>query len=206
MNYYIDFDNTLYNTPKLTEKMILCVSTYISEKKSIDQNILYNECKLSFNHEHIYNIYEFIHYISTKYDLSPFPIINNVNNILLNGEEFVFDDSIPFLKNLKIKGHQIYMLSYAKNNLQYQTIKISGSKLSRYFDALFITSKEKFNLDIDYTNGIFIDDNPKDLLGLYSKNAKQVIRLRRQDNKYSILDINNNNIEEFSDFTKVTTD
>ena len=143
MNYYIDFDNTLYNTPKLTEKMLLNVSSYITEKKSIDLNILYNECKLSFNQEHIYNIYEFIHYISEKYDISPYPIINDINNILLNGEEFVFDDSIPFLKNLKIKGHNIYMLSYAKNNLQFQFVNYF---LHQYQNTIFYHSVLSFSI------------------------------------------------------------
>jgi len=126
-----------------------------------------------------------------------------LNNIILNGSDLVFDDVIPFLKKLKENGHKLYMLTYCKDNLEYQSIKIAGSKLADFFDALYITSEPKYNLDIDYTSGIFIDDNPDDLLGLYSKNAKEVIRLRRKDNKYSIKDIDNNFIKEYLSFEEI---
>lgn len=206
MNYYIDFDNTLYNTPILTEKMLTTLSSYISEKKDIEYNSIYKSCQLMFNYDNIYNIYELTRYLCNKHNLDPLPIINNINEIILKGENFVFDDSISFLKKLKLSGHNIYMLSYAKNNLQYQIAKITGSKLAHFFDALYITSKEKYNLDIDYTNGIFIDDNPSDLSGLYSKNPIKVIRLRREHNKYSLENYNNENIKEYSNFSEVPID
>ena len=85
----------------------------------------------------------------------------------------------------------------------FQVLKIKGSGLIKYFDALYITSKPKYELDINYENGIFIDDRAKDLLGLYSKNAKKVIRLRRKGNKYSIEDIGNAEIEEYSSFGEI---
>ena len=95
------------------------------------------------------------------------------------------------------------MLTYCKDSLEYQSIKVAGSKLADFFDALYITSLPKYNLDIDYTNGVFIDDNPEDLLGLYSKNAKQVIRLRRKENKYSVKDLDNTDIKEYLNFNDI---
>ena len=206
MNYYIDFDNTLYNTPLLTEKMLTTLSTYVSEKKAIDYNSIYKSCQLMFNYDNIYNIYELTRYLCNKHSLEPLPIISNINEIILQGENFVFEDSISFLKNLKLSGHNIYLLSYAKNNLQYQIAKITGSKLAHFFDALYITSKEKYKLDINYTNGIFIDDNPSDLSGLYSKNPIKVIRLRRDNNKHSLENLKNENIKEYSNFLEVPID
>ena len=198
MNYYIDFDNTLYNTPLLTNKMLNSIVNSIKEKMDLNSEDLYQECKGMFNREHIYNIYELAKYFSYKYNLDSSIVINNLNNIILDGSDLVFEDTIPFLKKLKEKGHKIYMLTYCKDSLEYQSIKVAGSKLADFFDALYITSLPKYNLDIDYTNGVFIDDNPEDLLGLYSKNAKQVIRLRRKENKYSIKNSDNSNIQEIS--------
>ena len=194
MNYYIDFDNTLYNTPLLTNRMLNSIVASIKEKTNLNSEDLYEECKGMFNREHIYNIYELAKYFSQ---------INNLNNIILNGNDLVFEDTIPFLKKLKESGHNLYILTYCKNSLEYQSLKITGSKLSDFFHAIYITSVPKYNLDIDYTNGIFIDDNPEDLLGLYSKNAKQVIRLRRKENKYSVKDLDNNNIQEYLSFDDV---
>ena len=203
MNYYIDFDNTLYNTPLLINKMLSSIVTSIQEKISMNSDDLYQECKSMFNREHIYNIYELAKYFSDKYSLDESIIISNLNNIILDGSDFVFEDTIPFLKKLKDNGHKLYMLTYCKDSLEYQSIKVAGSKLADFFDALYITSVPKYTLDIDYTNGIFIDDNPDDLLGLYSKNPKQVIRLRRQGNKYSVKDINNPDIKEYLNFNEI---
>ena len=203
MNYYIDFDNTLYNTALLTDKMIHSIVNSISKKTNLESEDLYIECKEMFNHKHIYNIYELAKYFSNKYSLDCSSVINDLNNIILKGSEFVFEDTIPFLKKLKEKGHKLYMLTYCKDNLEYQSIKVAGSKLACFFDALYITSRPKYTLDIDYTNGIFIDDNPEDLLGLYSQNPKEVIRLRRKENKYSEKDININKINEYPNFNKI---
>lgn len=200
MNYYIDFDNTLYNTPLLTARLLNSIVNSIIEKTNLDSKVLYEECKSMFNQDlcHV----ELAKYFSAKYNLDTSTIINNLNNILLNGYDLVFDDVIPFLEKLKEKGNKLYMLTYSKHSLEYQSIKIAGSKLSDYFDTLYITTVPKYNLDIDYENGIFIDDNPNDLLGLYSKNAKQVIRLRRKENKYSIKDLDKN-IQEYSSLSEI---
>ena len=203
MNYYIDFDNTLYNTPLLTNKMLNSIVDSIREKHNLSSEDLYQECKSMFNREHIYNIYELARYFADKYNLDASTVINNLNNIILNGNDLVFEDTIPFLQKLKEQGHKLYMLTYCKESLEYQSIKVAGSKLADFFDALYVTSVPKYTLDIDYTNGIFIDDNPSDLLGLYSKNPKQVIRLRREGNKYSIKDLNNPNIKEYLNFNEI---
>ena len=202
MNYYIDFDNTLYNTPLLTKRMLDSIVNSIREKHDIGYEELYQECKSMFNRENIYNIYELARYFATKYELNVTTVINNLNIIILNGSDLVFEDTIPFLTKLKEKGHKLYMLTYEPRDLEYQSIKVAGSKLANYFDALYITKVPKYTLDIDYTNGIFIDDNPSDLLGLYSQNPKQVIRLRREGNKYSVKDIENDNIIEYLNFNE----
>ena len=204
MNYYIDFDNTLYNTSLLTEKMLSSIVESIKkEKTDIDTDKLYTECKSMFNRNHIYNIYELAAFFANKYDLDSSKIIDNLNSIILNGNELVFEDSIPFLNKLKSNGHKLYLLSHSKDNLEYQSIKIAGSKLTHYFDALYITSVPKYALDIDYKNSIFIDDNPDYLLGLYSKQPKQVIRLRRKESKYSINDIENKDIKEYLNLDEI---
>lgn len=203
MNYYIDFDNTLYNTPLLTNKMLTLIANSIKEKTNLNFEDLYQECKLMFNREHIYNIYELTKFFSDKYNLDSFTVINNLTNIILDGSNLVFEDTIPFLQKLKKQGHKLYMLTYCKDSLEFQSLKVAGSKLTNFFDALYITAEQKYNLDLDYTNGIFIDDNPEDLLGLYSNSAKQVIRLRRKENKYSIQDIDNTNIQEFLSFNDI---
>ena len=208
MNYYIDFDNTLYNTPMLTEKMLKCIasSIYVGNPTLYNKEQIYTECKSMFNRENIYNIYELAEYFSKKYSFNVDIMLKILNDTILNSSELVYEDSIVFLEKLKKHGHKIYLLSYCNESLKYQSLKIAGSNLDMFFDALFIVSKPKYELDINYSNGIFIDDNPSDLEGLYSKNPLKVIRLRRKENKYSIKELNNCNIEEYSDFNEVPID
>lgn len=198
MNYYIDFDNTLYNTPLLTQKMLNSIVNFIKRKNNLNFDDLYKECKSMFSKDNIYNIYDLAIYFSNKYNLDYSIIIDNLNNIILNASDLVYNDATPFLNKIKEKKHNLYLLTYCKDSLEYQSLKVAGSRLSDFFDALYITSIPKYNLNIDYTNGIFIDDNPEDLLGLYKKNPKQLIRLRRKENKYSIKNLDNSNIQEIS--------
>jgi len=83
MNYYIDFDHTLFDTPKLTERML---------KKLVDSSGLeiMEECKKLFNREHIYNIYELVKYISDKYVLDSSTLISAINNEIYNCRDLVF--------------------------------------------------------------------------------------------------------------------
>lgn len=200
MNYYIDFDNTLYNTPLLKDAMLNSISAEIAVQKNLDNSEIFMQCNLMFNRENIYDIYELTKYFSDKYDVDSKIVIDKLNTVILDGEKFLFDDTINFLNKLKQNGHKIYMLTYCKESLQFQSLKISGSKIANMFDSLFITSTPKYELDIDYTNGIFIDDNPKDLIGLYKKNPKDLIRIRRPENKYSSKDLENIEIKEFKNF------
>lgn len=198
MNYYIDFDSTLYNSSKLAGKMLEILTNSMIKQKDFNKESLLNECKSMFNREHIYNIYELIDYFADKYSLTSIPLVEDINKTILNRSDLVFDDVIPFLKELKSRNHKIYLLSNCdQSGLQFQTAKILGSQIIGFFDGITISLTPKYKLDLDYSNGIFIDDRPIDLLGLYSKNPIEVIRIRRKENKYSVEDIEKCGIKEY---------
>ncbi len=193
MNYYIDFDNTLYNTNLLTKDMCNYIATEIHKSSHINLNTCIEEVTNNFNREHIYNIYELCDFFAQKYNLNSSKLKSNIDKIILNSSKNVYSDSIDFLKSLRKNGHTVNLLSYVTHeNLSYQLLKLNGSKLSKYLDDIIISSKYKFNLDLNYEDGIFVDDNPRDLEGLYNKNAKKVIRIKRENNKYSTKEINVN--------------
>ena len=196
MNYYIDFDNTLYNTSKLTKDIFYSIASFIAKEKNLNKDMLFKECFTNFSNEHLTDIYKFSTDFSHKYNIDGNMVINIINKIISNGDIYVFNDCIPFIEKLKSYGHKKYILSYSQN-MQYQSLKIAGSNLMSLFDGIYISSIPKYELDLNYQNGIFIDDNPNDLIGLYSKNPIEVIRLRRDENKYSIIEINNDNIKEY---------
>ena len=198
MNFYIDFDNTLYETSALSRDMLMEISRNIvnkNQEKNIDD--IYLEVKSMFNRDNIYNIYNLAIFFAEKYSLDSREIISSVENIISNGSKYVFEDAIDFLNRVSKGGNIVNILTYvAQEDLSYQLSKIKGSGLSQYFDNIFIVSKNKFDLDLNYEEGIFIDDNPKDLTGLANRNPKSLIRIRRESAKYSKEELNIENMIE----------
>jgi predicted enzyme involved in methoxymalonyl-ACP biosynthesis len=56
--------------------------------------------------------------------------------------------------------------------------------------------KHKGKLNIDYENSIFIDDNPLEIESIIEKKPKMIIRMQRNNSKYSniSLDIDINTV------------
>ena len=206
MNYYIDFDNTIYETAKLTKSMLDTIVNKISEHGNVDLEKLVQETKNNFNSTSD-NIFEFATKMAEKYNVNAVELNKSIKNIIDDGKKFVFDDAKRFLEKLKDKNHKIILLTFLpQNNQNYQIEKIQGSGLTNYFDSIIMTTEYKFKLDINYQKGIFIDDDPRDLKGLFEKNAFRVIRIRKENNRRSKIDIDNSNIEEYKSFDNICID
>ena len=203
MNYYIDFDNTLYETAKLTSLMIAAIGNKIGELAEKDAELIIQDVKDNFNST-IDNIFTHAEKMGKKYNVDSKMVVDAVKAVVDNGKEIVFEDAIRFLERLKEKGHKIFILTYIpQTNQEYQLKKLMGSGITSYFDGIIITAQYKFLLDLDYTNGIFIDDDPRDLNGLFEKNPIKVIRIRKENNKRSKIDIDNKEIEEYKSFDDI---
>lgn len=197
MNYYIDFDSTLYETTRLSNDMLMALANELCKVANKSEEDMFAELKAMFNRENIYNIYKLAKYFANEYNLEEKFLVNVVEGVIADGEKYVYPDSIAFLKMVKEKGHTVNILTYvAQEDLTYQMSKLKGSGLSEYFDNVIITSSLKFNLDLKYEEGIFFDDNPKDLTGIASRNPKALIRVRRKNNKYSSKELELNNLIE----------
>ena len=59
MNFFIDFDHTLYNTPLLTQDMLKALASYISASSGQDYNYIFETLKEKFKRgtNNIYDIY-----------------------------------------------------------------------------------------------------------------------------------------------------
>ena len=201
MNYYIDFDSTLYETSRLSKDMLEALASELCKVANKSEEDMFAELKAMFNRENIYNIYKLARFFAEKYNVDAKYLVNVVENVIDDGEKYVYPDSVEFLKQVKEKGNIVNVLTYvAQEDLSYQMSKLKGSGLTEYFDNIIITSSRKFNLDLKYEEGIFFDDNPKDLIGLAERNPKTLVRLRRADNKYSAKEIELDNIIECKTF------
>lgn len=201
-NWYIDFDSTLYDTTSLTNNMLETMAVHIN--KSNKESIL-KELKSLFNKEHIYNIFKLCDYFEEKYSLKSNSLLIPVKEIILNGSKYVYKDVISFLEKLKNNKININMLTYSmsKENMEYQELKIYGSGISGYFDSVIITSIPKHTLGLKYKDGTFIDDSPEDLTNLYNSKGKRIIRIKRENGKYSDKLLNISKIEEYTTLSEI---
>ena len=203
MNYYFDFDNTLYETAKLTDRMLSAVAYTISNSKNLEYNDVLENIKSHFNST-VDNIFSFAEKMANNYEVDPKVTVNSVNEVINNAEDIVFPDAKRFIEKKRENGDRLVIFTYiAEGNQQYQLQKIMGSGLANYFDQIIITSKYKFELDFNYKDGIFIDDDPRDLNGLYGRNSSKVIRIRKENNWRSKIDMDNKDIEEFESFDDI---
>ena len=203
MNFFIDFDHTLYNTNLLTEKMLSTLAKYIKSQNSNDNNDIVSTLREKFKRgkNNIYDIYDLIKYFSKTYKYDEITATNEINKVIADGNQFLYKDSIPFLKYLRNEGHKIYILSYNESKLYFQTVKIAGSGLLKYVDGLITTLTLKGDIPLDFSNSIFIDDKPKDLMSIYKNHPLNIYRIRRKNDTYSNEEIkldNENTIVEFN--------
>ena len=204
MNYYFDFDNTLYETAKLTEVMLNAIVNSIYNKTGKNLEDLKKYAKENFNST-TGNIFNFAVQMAEKFKSDKNKVLEDLNNAIYSGESIVFEDARRFAEKLYKNNNKLYILTYIpdKKNHDYQMKKIIGSGIAKYFNSIIITSEYKFNLSLDYKNGIFFDDDPRDLNGLFEKNPIKVIRIRKENNKRSKIDMENKEIEEYKTFDDI---
>ena len=193
MNYFIDFDHTLYNTPLLTKDMLNALANYISKTSNDNfKNILNNlTAKFKRGKNNIFDIYELINYFSqNEYNYDKNEAILVVNNIIFNGQKYLFADAISFLQYLKKQCHKVYILSYNESKVYFQTVKIAGSGLLDFVDGIISIITLKGDMPFDFQKCIFIDDKPRDLISIYKENPYAIFRIRRPNDTYSDLETN----------------
>ena len=176
MKIYLDFDGTLFNTDKFYQDYLNLFQEY-----GLDEDLI-NNIKLKLFKTTKFNLDILTNYLVKEYNLDN-NILLKVNN--LYNSSYVFKDVIPFLE--KNKNLEINLLTYGDYN--YQLKKIEGSNLKKYFKNIIITDKDKSKLNLDYQNNLFIDNNPIEIKK-FLEVTKNVIRIRRKEDKYSKLESN----------------
>ena len=183
MKIYIDFDGTLFNTDKFYQDYLDILNKYNISSLEID------EMKKELFTNRRFNLDILTDYIISKY---------NIKNLkqeveFLYNNSYVFEDVIPFLE--KYKNYNLILLTLG--DIDYQNRKIESSNLSKYFQDIIITDVDKSQLDINYKDNLFIDNNPKELIKFQNRGGK-ILRIRRIDDKYFVIDLDN--VLEYKNF------
>ncbi len=193
MKIYIDFDGTLFNTDKYTEDFMNIFNEYDISKLLLDE-----AKEFLFSDHRLFNINIVVDYFISKYNVDS-NLRNNINDLF--NTSYVYSEVFDCLNQLKGMGYELYLLTYGDEI--FQKTKIKASNISKYFKKIIITEKDKSKLDIDYKNSIFIDNNPVEIEKFYNSNAKIVIRIRRDSDKYKKMECNISDLIECKDFNHV---
>lgn len=191
MNYYLDFDYTLFDTYAFREGLYK-----ILEKNGLDKTYLSITSEKKENDQKLLNIKELFTNLSKEKKIPLDNFLKPLEELYSKADKFVYDDTIEFLKYLKSKNHKLHILTWGDK--EFQKEKIQAAQLENYFDEIIYAEKLKYTLDIDYEKGIFIDDSIRDLSGLYNANANQVFRIKRENGVNSKKELNIKEILEFN--------
>ena len=191
MNYYLDFDYTLFDTHAFRQGLY-----QILEKNGLDKTYLALTPELETSGQKLLNIKELFKNLSETKKIPLNNFLEPLEELYSRCDEFVYEDSVEFIKYLKSKNHKLYVVTWGEK--EFQKEKLQASKLYNYFDEIVYAEQLKYELDLDYKNGIFVDDSIRDLEGLYNKQAKQVFRIKRPNGKNSDKELNIKEILEFN--------
>ena len=190
MKLYIDFDGTLFNSTEFYLKFI-----DIFKKHKLKEE--YIKYFLNKEYEKEKNYDKIAKKLIKDNNLND-EIIEEINK--LYSEKLIFKDAKLFLEKY-YKKYTLILLTLGE--YKYQLKKINSSKINKYFKDIIITNKDKSKLNINYSEGIFIDNNPLELKRFYKANANKLIRIKRDSDKYSKLNLDINNIPEFKNFEEL---
>ena len=171
MKIYVDFDRTLFDCDKFLEDFYSIINKYNIPKS------LFKECQ-SQTKKYGFNPSIILDKLSEKYDFDK-NIYKDIDMLISNTSNYLFSDTINFLKYLKEKNYQVYVLT--RGNSSYQREKIFNSHLEKYYDKLIVTMKHKGNLNIDYNNSVFIDDNIKEIESILKRKPYKMICIDYRD-------------------------
>jgi len=193
---YIDFDGTLFDADAFYKDfLMICKENGISFEniKSYEKEI--------FNEDNLFNLKKLLYYMMEKLPLNDL-FFDKV--ISMFSDKYIYDDVLEPLIKLN-NSYELILLTFG--DYEYQNDKIKATGLDKYFSKIIFTQKNKSQLDeVDYKNGIFIDNNPKELIRFFKRCGKKVIRIRRNTDKYSKGETNIKEIAEYKNFTKLVDD
>lgn len=193
MNYYLDFDYTLFDTHAFRQGLY-----EILERNGFDKTALALTPEMKSNGQKLLNIKELFTNLAQSRNIPIENFLEPLEELYERCHEFVYSDTIEFLKYLKSQKHNIFVLTWGDKKFQEE--KFIASKLGEYVDQVIYAEELKYTLDIDYPNGIFVDDSIRDLEGLYSQNAKRVYRIKRPNGKNSNKELPEELVEKIPEF------
>ena len=164
---FIDFDNTLFDTRKLKKDLFAVFSRYGFKEEEISSTYK-KACE-----DYIYSPSE---HADELYKIKPFDKKNaesELDELYKNIPEYLFNDSIDFLKNLDKDKFEINLLTLG--DLDFQKKKVDFSNISKYFENIYYCKDQKWiflKTLVEPNEKFYIIDDRGDALFEISKDFK----------------------------------
>lgn len=170
MKIYIDFDKTLFDSVRFLEDFYRLIEDYDISRE------MFNNCRNQYKIK-FFRPYTILDLISKKNSVDK-EVYLKVEELINSSSNYLFPDTIPFLKYLKSKKKLVTILT--RGDYEFQMSKILNTHIDEYYSDVIVTDKHKGELDVDYTNGIFIDDCVEEINSIISMKPKRVISIQRK--------------------------
>ena len=174
MKIYVDFDRTLFDCDRFLDDFYALIAKYNIPRDLFKK--CQNQCK-----KHGFNPYVILNKLEKEISFDK-TIYKDIEKLIHNSSNYLYSDTISFLKYLNEHNYKVSILT--RGNKDYQKEKIVSANIGKYYDKLIVTMRHKGLLFLNYLNGFFIDDNPKEIESLLKRKPKKIIRIKRINSKY----------------------
>ena len=164
MKIFIDFDDSLFNTKKFRDQLInIFLKNGVSRKDFL--KTYYDYPRKTSHGLKKYDPIKQIDFLAKKRGFDGKKLKHDLDRLVLNSSEFVFDDTRIFLNNFE--KNNLILISFAKTKFQCDKIKYSG--LTDYFSKVIVSDKMKAEEVAKVTKNkktlIFFIDDRADQIG-----------------------------------------
>ncbi len=178
MKIYIDFDRTLFDTNRFLAELY---NLFRESGVNIEQ---FDKIRKESSIEG-FNCYQLLTKLKKTHPFNE-NIYLKVERFMECVLRFLYQDAEVFLQKAREMNYEIILLT--KGNKEFQKEKIRYTFISKYLDGIIVTLIDKGDLNIDYQNGIFIDDSVYEIESILKRNPRRVICINRDNKEKRISD------------------
>ncbi|MFA6525514.1 MAG: hypothetical protein WCT33_04590 [Patescibacteria group bacterium] len=182
MKIVLDFDHTLFDTEKFKQALQDRLAMFGVTGDQFNSNY-----RIVKERSGYYNYREHLKLLAQAEELDENDLLLSFNEIVNSANEFLFPDTLDFLKALKlIPKSELYLLTFGQD--EFQQAKVEASSIKLYFREVIDTIESKllyFDQNNEMQSAIFLDNRGKTIDQIKTKYPNiSAIWIKRENTPY----------------------